>query len=272
MILSPNDPKKMIKGEVILFFGSRRLSEGESRYSAYKLELVGLTYALNHFRFILLGKKFLVRTDHKALEWLTKTKNPKTPALCYRWQSLLSEFDFDIEYVPGRYLKLVNALSRRPYKAGDTGNIIPLLPKRDRLWDDEFDIDHARNTIDDDFWIPVMQKKFGEAVKKEPRAVASTTVCQRIPAYLKGLFSRGSLDVCALEGEEEPSTTSESWMHMVSRISRHTIPLTSWHKQHLVIQRTTFLHPRGYGFLPVRPYTYPRTCASHCLQICRPKC
>ena len=43
MIPSPEDPKKMIKDEVILFFGSRRLSKGESRYSAYKLELVGLT-------------------------------------------------------------------------------------------------------------------------------------------------------------------------------------------------------------------------------------
>ena len=96
MVPSHEDPKKKVKEEVIIFFGSRRLSEGESRYSAYKLELVGLVYALNHFRFYLLGKKFLVRTDHKALEWLRKTKNKMTPHLCYRWQSLLTEFDFEI--------------------------------------------------------------------------------------------------------------------------------------------------------------------------------
>ena len=79
MVPSHENPKKKVKEEVIIYFGSRRLSDGESRYSAYKLELVGLIYALNHFRFFLLGKRFLVRTDHKALEWLTKTKNPNTP-------------------------------------------------------------------------------------------------------------------------------------------------------------------------------------------------
>ena len=42
MIPSHDDPKKKVKEEVIIFFGSRRLSEGESRYSAYKLELVEL--------------------------------------------------------------------------------------------------------------------------------------------------------------------------------------------------------------------------------------
>ena len=79
MVPSHENPKKKVKEEVIIYFRSPRLSDRESRYSAYKLELVGLVYALNHFRFFLLGKQFLVRTDHKVLERLTKTKNPNTP-------------------------------------------------------------------------------------------------------------------------------------------------------------------------------------------------
>ena len=110
--------------EVVIFYGSRRLTEGESWYSAYKLKLTGLVTAVESFQFYLLGRKFQIRTDHKALEWLMRTTDAKTPALCFRWQSLLSENSFEITYVPGSKMKMVDSLSRRPYKEGDQGNLI----------------------------------------------------------------------------------------------------------------------------------------------------
>jgi dUTP pyrophosphatase len=147
--------------EVVIFYGSRRLTTGESRYSAYKLELTGLVTAVESFRFYLVGREFLVQTDHKALQWLMKTSSEHTPAMCFRWQSLLAEYMFDIEYVPASKMKVVDALSRRSYREGDNGNLLPLLPKRDKLWDDDVVVQEARSTDDDSFWIPVMKKKFG---------------------------------------------------------------------------------------------------------------
>ena len=204
---STEDPKKRIKQEVILYFGSRKLTTGESRYSAYKLELTGLTSAVEHFRFYLLGKKFIVRTDCKSLEWLRKTTNQKTPAMCFRWQELLSEYDFTIQYIPGAQLKLVDSLSRRPYKPGESGNVIPLLPKRDKMWDDDCPVTIARECSDDETWIPIMTKRFGEKDKNNNLDVIAT--CFRDPSTLwsSTIPSAKSWDVCALEPNQEKKTT-----------------------------------------------------------------
>jgi len=55
---------KRCQEEIIIAFASKSLTTGEQHYSAYKKELVGIVYSVNHFRYYLLGKKFIVRTDH----------------------------------------------------------------------------------------------------------------------------------------------------------------------------------------------------------------
>jgi hypothetical protein len=47
-------------------FGSRQLGTAEKNYSASELELLALVWASRHFRSYLLGRRFLVRTDHAA--------------------------------------------------------------------------------------------------------------------------------------------------------------------------------------------------------------
>ena len=201
-IISTEDPSKKIKQEVILYFGSRKLTIGESRYSAYKLELTGLTSAVEHFRFYLLGKPFIVRTDCKSLEWLRKTTNRKTPAMVFRWQEILSEYDFTIEYIPGAQLKLVDSLSRRPYKPGESGNVIPLLPKRDKMWDDDCPVTIARECSDDETWIPIMTKRFGEKDNNNNLDVVAT--CCRDPSTLwsSSMTHMSHWNICALEPNE----------------------------------------------------------------------
>lgn len=159
--------------EVIIFYGSRRLTDGESRYSAYKLELVGMVNATETLRYYLIGRPFKIRTDHRALQWLQKTNDSRTPALCFRWQSLLSEFKYTIEWVPGSKMKLVDALSRRTYADGEAGNMRPILPKRDKFWDDDLEASVARSSADDDVWTSLMHRKFGEPKKPKPRETPS---------------------------------------------------------------------------------------------------
>ena len=61
---------KMLRREVLIAYASRSLTTGERCYSSYKLELAGLVSSVNHFKYFLMGKRFKVRTDHKALKWL----------------------------------------------------------------------------------------------------------------------------------------------------------------------------------------------------------
>ena len=60
----------------------------------------------------MIGKKFLLRTDHGALTWLFKFKEPERQVA--RWIEALSSFQFDIQHRPGRLHGNLDGLSRSP--------------------------------------------------------------------------------------------------------------------------------------------------------------
>ena len=57
-----------------------------------------------------MGQKFLVRTDHQALVWLFKLKEPK--ARIARWLEILSVYNFEVQHRPGQKHGNCNSLSR----------------------------------------------------------------------------------------------------------------------------------------------------------------
>ncbi|VDQ14008.1 unnamed protein product [Trichobilharzia regenti] len=62
--------------------------------------MVALVYFLTYFRHYLLERKFRVRTDHKALQWLQNFRDAEGQLA--RWQEHQQEFDFTCEYRPGK--------------------------------------------------------------------------------------------------------------------------------------------------------------------------
>ena len=80
-------------------------------YGSTKSEFLGVVWAFKHFRCYLLGKRFLVRTDHKALKYWRKFKDPS--AIIARWMEFLSQFDFDVQYRQGRAHANADGLSRQ---------------------------------------------------------------------------------------------------------------------------------------------------------------
>lgn len=56
----------MQEGKVIVY-ESRKLKEHEHKYSAYDLELTVIIHALKMWRHYLMGRKFLLLTDHHSL-------------------------------------------------------------------------------------------------------------------------------------------------------------------------------------------------------------
>ena len=58
----------------------------------------------------------MVHTDHAALAWLRSAK--QLTGKLYRWQVILEQFDFEVEYRAGKNHKNVDALSRMPHPGG----------------------------------------------------------------------------------------------------------------------------------------------------------
>ena len=59
-----------------LAYYSRSLSMPERIYAVTRKEILALVDALRHFRCYVIGKRFKVRTDHSALQWLRTFKEP----------------------------------------------------------------------------------------------------------------------------------------------------------------------------------------------------
>src|SRR6218665_3104021 len=98
--------------ERVICFGSRVCSLAEQNYDVTRRELLAIVYFLKTFRHYLFGRKFLLRTDHSALQWLRRTPLPIGQQA--RWLSVIEEFEFEIVHRPGASHLNADAMSRRP--------------------------------------------------------------------------------------------------------------------------------------------------------------
>ena len=96
----------------IIDFFSRKLTAVEQRYPVHTLEAFAIVEAILHFRRILLGAKFVVYTDHSALERLF-LKNPITEKHA-QLITKLQYFQFVIKYIKGKDNGLTDFASRPP--------------------------------------------------------------------------------------------------------------------------------------------------------------
>ena len=97
-------------------FASRFLNNAETKYSTNELELLAIVWACEHFRTYLLGNRFQVLTNHKAIiSALSENYNNKSyQSRLSRWADRLLPFDFEVIHVPGVTLGIVDYLSRYP--------------------------------------------------------------------------------------------------------------------------------------------------------------
>ncbi|KAF1327253.1 Pol protein, partial [Globisporangium splendens] len=99
--------------ERVVSYQSRLLRAAEKNYPVHDKELLAIKYALLKFRVHLLGATlFVVYTDHASLR--TAINSPHLSQRMARWLAFFSEFNFRVEYKPGKENVLADALSRRP--------------------------------------------------------------------------------------------------------------------------------------------------------------
>ena len=91
-------------------FFSRTLNSSEKKYSAIEREALAIVYGLQVNRPLFLGYHIQIHIDHRPLTWLLKVASPN--GRIARWQTLLSEYDFSIKYLPGKKNMVAGILSR----------------------------------------------------------------------------------------------------------------------------------------------------------------
>jgi hypothetical protein len=78
----------------VICYESKKLNEHEVNYVTHDMELAAIVHALKMWRHYLLGRSFVLMTNHNGLRYLFD--QPKLNVRQARWMDLLSEFDFEI--------------------------------------------------------------------------------------------------------------------------------------------------------------------------------
>ncbi|GKB65042.1 putative reverse transcriptase domain-containing protein [Tanacetum coccineum] len=97
--------------EKVIAYASRQLKIHEKNYTTHDLELGAVVFALKIWRHYLYGTKCTVFTDHKSLQHILNQKELNMRQR--RWLELLSDYDCEIRYHPGKANVVADALSRK---------------------------------------------------------------------------------------------------------------------------------------------------------------
>ena len=95
-------------------FASQFLFSVEDRYSINKLELLGVVWSIEQFKYYIYGKPFTVITNNTALLSIIRERraNKSYNSRLTSWVDRLWPFDFTIDYLPGSNMGLVDYISR----------------------------------------------------------------------------------------------------------------------------------------------------------------
>ncbi|GJR96159.1 putative reverse transcriptase domain-containing protein [Tanacetum coccineum] len=101
----------LMQNEKVIAYASRQLKIHEKNYTTHDLELGAVVFALKFWRHYLYGTKCTVFTDHKSLQHILDQKELNMRQR--RWLELLSDYDCEIRYHPGKANVVADALSRK---------------------------------------------------------------------------------------------------------------------------------------------------------------
>nr|GEZ62968.1 putative reverse transcriptase domain-containing protein [Tanacetum cinerariifolium] len=98
----------LMQREKVIAYASRQLKVHERNYTTHDLEFGLVVFALKLWRHYLYGTRC---TDHKSLQHILDQKDLNMRQRC--WLELLSDYDCDIRYHPGKANVVADALSRK---------------------------------------------------------------------------------------------------------------------------------------------------------------
>jgi hypothetical protein len=111
VLFQPSVPGEYITAHNIVAICSKKLTDSQRRYAAYKKELWGVVYSLRQFHAYVWGRGDLVLiTDHKPLTYIFSSTQ-LSPAL-QQWLDVILDYDFKIIHRDGILHVMPDQLSR----------------------------------------------------------------------------------------------------------------------------------------------------------------
>ena len=106
-------------------YASKTLSDTESNYSNIERELLGVVFAVLHFKHFTYGRPVMIISDHKPL--VSLFKKPLTSSSPHLSRVLLQILDYDLNivYQEGSKMHLSDAISRLSSHKPDNGSTLP---------------------------------------------------------------------------------------------------------------------------------------------------
>nr|GEU40734.1 putative reverse transcriptase domain-containing protein [Tanacetum cinerariifolium] len=101
----------LMQREEVIAHASRQLKVHKENYTTYDLELGAVVFALRLWRHYFYGKKCVVFTNHKSLQYILNQKGLNLRQ--QRWIELLSDYDCEIRYHLGKANVVTDALSQK---------------------------------------------------------------------------------------------------------------------------------------------------------------
>nr|GEU87434.1 putative reverse transcriptase domain-containing protein [Tanacetum cinerariifolium] len=104
----------LMQQEKVIAYTFRQLRTHEENYMTHDLELGAVVFALRLWRHYLYGTKCMIYTDHKSLQYILDQKELNMRQC--RWIELLSDYDCEIRYHPGKANVVADTLSRKEWE------------------------------------------------------------------------------------------------------------------------------------------------------------
>ena len=153
--------QKQGKEWIVIGYHSKRLPQSAKNFSVTELELTGLLVNIHGFMQLLCNRYFEVLVDHKAIEYMIKSK---TESLTTRLKTLLlklSEYTIDLKYQKGSEMHTSDALSRFQNIADkpDNKDVIPHITPNN--------IEHAYSHLVENLYVHKMKSLDTIEVKRK---------------------------------------------------------------------------------------------------------
>jgi hypothetical protein len=101
----------LMQKDNVIAYASRQLKPYKQNYPTDDLKLAMLVFAFKIWRHYLYGERREIYTDHKSLKYFFTQKELNMRQR--RWLELIKDYDYEINYHPGKANVVVDALSRK---------------------------------------------------------------------------------------------------------------------------------------------------------------